>query len=50
MIAVAFPLPPRTAAAAVVLGAIMTILDATIVTVAVDTLGRGLHTSPSAIQ
>jgi MFS family permease len=37
-------------AVAVVLGAIMTILDATIVNVAVPTLGRDLHTSISTIQ
>src|SRR5215831_9235474 len=37
-------------AAVVVLGAIMTILDATIVNVALPTLGRDLHTSISVIQ
>jgi EmrB/QacA subfamily drug resistance transporter len=37
-------------AAVVVLGAIMTILDATIVNVALPTLGQDLHTSISAIQ
>jgi EmrB/QacA subfamily drug resistance transporter len=37
-------------AAVVVLGAIMTILDATIVNVALPTLGRDLHTSITAIQ
>lgn len=37
-------------AAVVVLGAIMTILDATIVNVALPTLGRDLHTSISTIQ
>ena len=37
-------------AVVVVLGAIMTILDATIVNVALPTLGRDLHTSISAIQ
>lgn len=34
----------------VVLGAIMTVLDTTIVTVAVNTLGRDFHTSLSTIQ
>ena len=37
-------------AAVVVLGAIMTILDATIVNVALPTLGQDLHTSISTIQ
>jgi EmrB/QacA subfamily drug resistance transporter len=37
-------------AAVVVLGAIMTIIDATIVNVALPTLGRDLHTSISVIQ
>jgi EmrB/QacA subfamily drug resistance transporter len=37
-------------AVVVVLGAIMTILDATIVNVALPTLGRDLHTSIAAIQ
>jgi EmrB/QacA subfamily drug resistance transporter len=37
-------------AVVVVLGAIMTILDATIVNVALPTLGRDLHTSISTIQ
>jgi EmrB/QacA subfamily drug resistance transporter len=37
-------------AGVVVLGAIMTILDATIVNVALPTLGRDLHTSISAVQ
>src|SRR5436305_6919523 len=37
-------------AAVVVLGAIMTILDATIVNVALPTLGRDFHTSISTIQ
>jgi EmrB/QacA subfamily drug resistance transporter len=37
-------------AAVVVLGAIMTILDATIVNVALPTLGRDLHTSITVIQ
>ncbi len=37
-------------AVVVVLGAIMTILDATIVNVALPTLGQELHTSISAIQ
>ena len=37
-------------AAVVVLGAIMTILDATIVNVAVPTLGRDFHTSIATIQ
>jgi EmrB/QacA subfamily drug resistance transporter len=37
-------------AAVVVLGAIMTILDATIVNVALPTLGRDLHTSIATIQ
>src|SRR2546425_7851420 len=37
-------------AAVVVLGAIMTILDATIVNVALPTLGRDFHTSIATIQ
>src|SRR5215469_2775189 len=37
-------------AAVVVLGAIMTIIDATIVNVALPTLGRDLHTSIAVIQ
>jgi EmrB/QacA subfamily drug resistance transporter len=37
-------------AAVVVLGSVMTILDATIVNVALPTLGRDLHTSISVIQ
>src|SRR5918911_4291284 len=37
-------------AAVVVLGAIMTILDATIVNVALPTLGREFHTSIATIQ
>lgn len=37
-------------AAVVVLGAIMTVLDATIVNVALPTLGRDFHTSIAAIQ
>ncbi|MGH3287464.1 MAG: MFS transporter, partial [Streptosporangiaceae bacterium] len=37
-------------AAVVVLGAIMTILDATIVNVALPTLGQDLHTSIATIQ
>jgi MFS family permease len=37
-------------AVVVVLGAILTILDATIVNVALPTLGRDLHTSISTIQ
>jgi hypothetical protein len=37
-------------AAVVVLGSIMTILDATIVKVALPTLGRDLHASISTIQ
>src|SRR5947207_3764547 len=37
-------------AAVVVLGAIMTILDATIVNVALPTLGRDFHTSITTIQ
>src|SRR5215467_6726393 len=37
-------------AAVVVLGAIMTIIDATIVNVALPTLGRALHTSITVIQ
>ena len=40
----------RRLAVVVVLGAIMTILDTTIVTVAINTLGRDLHTSLSTIQ
>jgi EmrB/QacA subfamily drug resistance transporter len=39
-----------TLAAVVVLGAIMTILDATIVNVALPTLGQDFHTSIAAIQ
>ena len=39
-----------TTAGVVVLGAITTILDATIVNVALPTLGQDLHTSISAIQ
>jgi EmrB/QacA subfamily drug resistance transporter len=39
-----------TLAAVVVLGAIMTILDATIVNVALPTLGRDFHTSITTIQ
>src|SRR6266487_3091085 len=39
-----------TLAAVVVLGAIMTILDATIVNVALPTLGREFHTSIATIQ
>src|SRR5256714_9266055 len=39
-----------TLASAVVLGAIMTILDATIVNVALPTLGRDFHTSIATIQ
>ena len=39
-----------TLAAVVVLGAIMTILDATIVNVALPTLGRDFHTSIATIQ
>ena len=37
-------------AAVVVLGAIMTILDATITNVALPTLGRDFHTSIATIQ
>src|ERR687883_1540026 len=37
-------------AAVVVLGAIMTVLDATIVNVALPTLGREFHTSIATIQ
>jgi EmrB/QacA subfamily drug resistance transporter len=40
----------RRLAVVVVLGAIMTILDTTIVNVAVDTLGRDFHTSLATIQ
>jgi EmrB/QacA subfamily drug resistance transporter len=40
----------RSLAAVVVLGAIMTILDATIVNVALPTLGRDFHTSIATIQ
>jgi EmrB/QacA subfamily drug resistance transporter len=40
----------RRLAVVVVLGAIMTILDTTIVTVAINTLGRDLHTSLATIQ
>ncbi|GAB3984285.1 MDR family MFS transporter [Actinoallomurus acanthiterrae] len=40
----------RRLAAVVVLGAMMTILDATIVNVAINTLGRDFHTSLSTIQ
>jgi EmrB/QacA subfamily drug resistance transporter len=40
----------RRLAVAVVLGAIMTILDTTIVNVAINTLGRDFHTSLSTIQ
>ncbi|MBC6460987.1 DHA2 family efflux MFS transporter permease subunit [Actinomadura sp. HBU206391] len=40
----------RRLAVAVVMGAIMTILDSTIVNVAVNTLGRDFHTSLSTIQ
>jgi EmrB/QacA subfamily drug resistance transporter len=40
----------RALAAVVVLGAIMTILDATIVNVALPTLGRDFHTSIATIQ
>src|SRR6266498_4631601 len=39
-----------TLASVVVLGAIMTILDATIVNVALPTLGRDFHTSIATIQ
>src|SRR3989440_2502846 len=39
-----------TLAAVVVLGAIMTVLDATIVNVALPTLGRDFHTSIATIQ
>src|ERR671931_275487 len=39
-----------TLAAVVVLGSIMTILDATIVNVAIATLGRDFHTSIATIQ
>src|SRR2546423_8626910 len=39
-----------TLASVVVLGAIMTILDATIVNVALPTLGRDFHTSFATIQ
>src|SRR4051794_34215387 len=39
-----------TLAAVVVLGSIMTILDATIVNVALPTLGRDFHTSIATIQ
>jgi MFS family permease len=39
-----------TLAAVVVLGSIMTILDATIVNVALPTLGREFHTSITTIQ
>src|SRR5437763_11929732 len=39
-----------TLAAVVVLGAIMTILDATIVNVALPTLGRDFHTTIATIQ
>src|SRR5262245_16768855 len=40
----------RRLAVVVVLGAIMTILDTTIVNVAINTLGRDFHTSLSKIQ
>jgi EmrB/QacA subfamily drug resistance transporter len=40
----------RRLAVVVVLGAIMTVLDTTIVTVAINTLGRDFHTSLSTIQ
>jgi MFS family permease len=40
----------RRLAVVVVLGGIMTILDTTIVTVAINTLGRAFHTSLSTIQ
>ena len=39
-----------TLAAVVVLGSIMTILDATIVNVALPTLGRDFHTSVATIS
>lgn len=40
----------RRLAAVVVLGAVMTVLDTTIVTVAINSLGRSFHTSLSTIQ
>jgi MFS family permease len=39
-----------TVAVVVILGAIMTVLDATIVNVALPTLGRDFHTSVATIQ
>lgn len=45
-----FDRPLRHIALVVVSGAIMTILDTTIVNVAINTLGRDLHTSLSTIQ
>src|ERR1700748_1116054 len=42
--------PPRGLASVVVLGTIMSILDTTIVNVAIETLGRELHSSLASIQ
>ncbi|MEN3357714.1 MAG: hypothetical protein V7637_1696 [Mycobacteriales bacterium] len=48
--AAAFDPALRRLAAVVITGAVMTVLDTTIVNVAVDTLGRQFHTSLSTIQ